>query len=537
MANDPFQRQDSPTEEHRCYLWMQRDRIDLDHQRNYCLSSLYRDCPWVQISLPCRPGDERAWKDGLACTMADNGRRAGTALAAFLMMLAARAGLLLGCFAIWARTNLPRAMAWLWKNLWLAARTAAAGVVAGSRNLAGARLRPPRQERVPKTQIAVLESENFSLLMRLGREANRAGRRKEAHLCFSRAAALEPDLEEAWLWMAATASDPDDAQACLEKALAINPASSKVRTQLLGLSHTTKPDVSKQEEAVPAGISAPRLIDEGLKALDAGNEDRAHHLFAAATEADTSSEAAWFWRAKTGTDLDDVISSLERVLELNPDNQKAQASLKWATDRRRMERDRQRMVSPSPASRYSPSYYYAKPEPPPQPFLLQFGSLAYLVLGILWTAAVVSPLLDETLAALYRKVTILPSLRLPYQSPSVLDLPHGSVPEFNLFYLAPVSLALLSFIAMETLGGARRNAFFYLSLASGGSTVAAALFVTAQPASLVILASSTIAAVCALAGRVQYSRRLRAQTAPTSEHTTVTPPSPAAAGRAWTARP
>src|SRR3972149_2666873 len=147
------------------------------------------------------------------------------------------------------------------------------------------------------------------------------------------------------------------------------------------------------------------------------------------------------------------------------------------------------------------------PSPPPLPSLLQFGSLAYLVVGLLWTVAAVVPLLDEALAASYRKVPVLPTLKLPYQSPEILGLPAGLVPEFNLFYLAPAFLAILSFLAMESLGTDRWTPYFYIPLVSGVSIAATMQFVVGQPASAVILAFSAIAAATALAGRAQYQRR------------------------------
>ena len=38
-ANDPFNHGPSAADDHRCYLYMQRDRIDLLHQKSFCLST------------------------------------------------------------------------------------------------------------------------------------------------------------------------------------------------------------------------------------------------------------------------------------------------------------------------------------------------------------------------------------------------------------------------------------------------------------------------------------------------------------------
>jgi hypothetical protein len=37
LAGDPFVHRDQPAEEHRCYVYLQRDRVDLTHQCSFCL--------------------------------------------------------------------------------------------------------------------------------------------------------------------------------------------------------------------------------------------------------------------------------------------------------------------------------------------------------------------------------------------------------------------------------------------------------------------------------------------------------------------
>jgi hypothetical protein len=55
MANDPFSHGVGPADEHRCYLYMQRDRIDLLHQKSFCLSPAHHKCPWLMIRRPDAP--------------------------------------------------------------------------------------------------------------------------------------------------------------------------------------------------------------------------------------------------------------------------------------------------------------------------------------------------------------------------------------------------------------------------------------------------------------------------------------------------
>ncbi|MHB8620915.1 MAG: hypothetical protein ACYDAG_15300, partial [Chloroflexota bacterium] len=52
LIGDPFAHQDQPADDHRCYLWMQRDRIDLLHQKSFCFTVAHHQCPWLMIRRP-----------------------------------------------------------------------------------------------------------------------------------------------------------------------------------------------------------------------------------------------------------------------------------------------------------------------------------------------------------------------------------------------------------------------------------------------------------------------------------------------------
>lgn len=501
---------------------MQRDRIDLDHQQGYCLSGNHRNCPWLHISLPCEGGKRKVQAAEIAGSLGHGSRTAALAIARVVAAGSRASAAQLWVFLLWARANVPRGIAWSWKEVSPVARAAATTLRRAAISLArgSMKLRPvlrqagtsrqkadvaPRPAGAPVTAAAA--SEDFSMLIQLGKEANRAGRRKEANLCFSRAAAADPASEEAWLWMAATSDEPEVAMACLEKALAINPASGKARTQLAGLTPPAPAVKREPEEAVGAGVAAPKLLQLGISALDAGNEDRAYQYFASATKADTSDEAAWFWRAKTSTDLAEVIGCLDRVLEINPRNEKARASLNWALDRQRTDRTRQRFVSNAAPATAAPTFY-EEPEPQPQP-LLKLASFAYFLLGLTWMAPGLYPLLDGPQASFYRKLAVLPVVRLPYLTPADAGLAELSVPEFNLFYLVPLLVGFLSFIAMESLGNENRAVTFSLVLTSAISIAGAGLFVAALVPATVLIAWSTLAGTSALLGRAVQRRRSR----------------------------
>ncbi len=49
LNDSPAQRQELPSSSHRCYLWQQRDEIDLGHQREYCFTPKHASCPWLLV--------------------------------------------------------------------------------------------------------------------------------------------------------------------------------------------------------------------------------------------------------------------------------------------------------------------------------------------------------------------------------------------------------------------------------------------------------------------------------------------------------
>jgi membrane protease YdiL (CAAX protease family) len=82
-------------------------------------------------------------------------------------------------------------------------------------------------------------------------------------------------------------------------------------------------------------LSAAELIERGIDSIDAGREDDAYVFFSKAVEVDPENVRAWFWRAKTGRTLDEIIYCLERALALDPGNRMVAANLALFQRRRR----------------------------------------------------------------------------------------------------------------------------------------------------------------------------------------------------------
>jgi len=76
LPQDPSQHHDGPSDDHRCYHLEQQDRIDLAHQRLFCLTANHRTCPWLM------------WRDPKKASGATEGSIFQRRSAAFASMLA-----------------------------------------------------------------------------------------------------------------------------------------------------------------------------------------------------------------------------------------------------------------------------------------------------------------------------------------------------------------------------------------------------------------------------------------------------------------
>lgn len=72
---------------------------------------------------------------------------------------------------------------------------------------------------------------------------------------------------------------------------------------------------------------ATELVNQGIEAYRAGDKDTARRILSEAVEADPNNAKAWYYLAGTQIDVEERRQSLERVLEIMPNNQKAQEAL------------------------------------------------------------------------------------------------------------------------------------------------------------------------------------------------------------------
>ena len=69
------------------------------------------------------------------------------------------------------------------------------------------------------------------------------------------------------------------------------------------------------------------LAEQGSRALEEGEHDRAYELFSRAIELDPANTQAWLGKAMMAEQPTEKRLCLQRVLALDPDNQTARAAL------------------------------------------------------------------------------------------------------------------------------------------------------------------------------------------------------------------
>jgi twitching motility two-component system response regulator PilG len=111
--------------------------------------------------------------------------------------------------------------------------------------------------------------------------------------------------ELAWLWLASVTESPEEALNYFTRVLQANPANAHAR----------------------AGIQSARLRAAAQEAR-AGNKERARHYLLAVTGDDPANEAAWLNLAEIAPSPQEAIGYLERVLQINPNQEPALEALR-----------------------------------------------------------------------------------------------------------------------------------------------------------------------------------------------------------------
>jgi twitching motility two-component system response regulator PilG len=143
--------------------------------------------------------------------------------------------------------------------------------------------------------------------LRDGIAAAKAGDKALTRRLLQEAVQQQPDNEAAWLWLAGVGESPQNCLASLERVLTINP----------------------HNQRALAGIASARL-QAGIAEAKAGNKATASRHLTAVVKQEPGNELAWLWLAGVAEDPASMMTYLQRVLDINPKNERAREGMKAA---------------------------------------------------------------------------------------------------------------------------------------------------------------------------------------------------------------
>jgi CheY-like chemotaxis protein len=156
-------------------------------------------------------------------------------------------------------------------------------------------------------EVQQAEAKRF---LREGINAAKNGNRADARMMLLEAAHLDAHNENVWLWLASISEQPAELFEFLQKVLEINPQNARA----LEWHGQTKNLLVNTE------------IQRGAALVKENERTEAAECFRRATEYDSTNETAWLWRASVANEIEDKLAFLQRILHLNPNNEKAAAS-------------------------------------------------------------------------------------------------------------------------------------------------------------------------------------------------------------------
>jgi tetratricopeptide (TPR) repeat protein len=156
------------------------------------------------------------------------------------------------------------------------------------------------------------KSAEVAEMLNAGIKAAQEGRRAEARNFLLLVTEKDSENENAWLWLASISEYPEELLVFLNSVLKINPNNERA----IEWAKATKTLLSKT--FVQRGIDASKEIQK----------DFAKQCFLQAIVHDNQNEMAWLWLASVSDSEEEKASYLQKVLNINPENATAQASLK-----------------------------------------------------------------------------------------------------------------------------------------------------------------------------------------------------------------
>lgn len=165
---------------------------------------------------------------------------------------------------------------------------------------------------IPSHVSSANGSAEVTELLGRGIKAAQNGSRAEARHLLMQATELEPKNENAWLWLASISEYPEELLIFLSNVLSVNPQNERA----LEWEKSTKSLLSKT------------FVQRGIEASKQNQSAVARQSFLQAIVHDDKNEMAWLWLASISEFVEEKRSHLQKVLNINPANETAAASLK-----------------------------------------------------------------------------------------------------------------------------------------------------------------------------------------------------------------
>lgn len=156
-------------------------------------------------------------------------------------------------------------------------------------------------------------------------EAARAGQREEARNLLLDLVEVDPRNEMAWMWLSGLVDSLEDQIIACENVLTINPSNDKVRRYFIELQQRQGAALARKNME-----DAQSLLEQARAHADRNEIDTALGLARRALEKRENYEEAWWLIGNISPNVDQQITALEKVCEINPANTQATAALKQA---------------------------------------------------------------------------------------------------------------------------------------------------------------------------------------------------------------
>ncbi len=172
-------------------------------------------------------------------------------------------------------------------------------------------------ELVKKSDSVEANSPESMKMLSDGIESAQKGDRAKARHLLLKVTENDPGSETAWLWLASISEYPEELLIFLNNVLEINPKNERA----IKWSAETKT------------LLAKTFVQRGIDAEKDEKREFARQCFLQAIVHDSKSELAWMWLASVADSDEEKISHLRKVININPENEKASGSIARAQSR------------------------------------------------------------------------------------------------------------------------------------------------------------------------------------------------------------